>query len=175
METVLHKVNSNSKCLLEYRSMHYYENRLSSFACWPFKENCKCTPESMARAGLIHCPGANEPDLAKCFFCLIELEGWEPDHDPWLEHSKRAGDSCGFLSLSKSFDDLTVEEYYELEMERVRIFLSKTGQSVINAYEKEVAATRQRLVDHFVNKYQYAPEPDPATPAATENDMPTTT
>uniref|UniRef100_A0A670I162 Uncharacterized protein n=1 Tax=Podarcis muralis TaxID=64176 RepID=A0A670I162_PODMU len=47
METVLKKVNSNSKCLLEYRSMHYYENRLSSFACWPFKENCKCTPESV--------------------------------------------------------------------------------------------------------------------------------
>uniref|UniRef100_A0A670J214 Baculoviral IAP repeat containing 5 n=1 Tax=Podarcis muralis TaxID=64176 RepID=A0A670J214_PODMU len=62
-------------------TLHLNQNRLSSFACWPFKENCKCTPESMARAGLIHCPGANEPDLAKCFFCLIELEGWEPDHD----------------------------------------------------------------------------------------------
>lgn len=40
-----------------------------------------------------------------------------------LEHSKRSQDSCGFLSLSKNFDDLTIEEYYELEMERVRTFL----------------------------------------------------
>lgn len=37
----------------------------------------------MASAGFIYCPNANEPDVAKCFFCLIELEGWEPDHDPW--------------------------------------------------------------------------------------------
>uniref|UniRef100_A0A8C7E0M6 Uncharacterized protein n=1 Tax=Oncorhynchus kisutch TaxID=8019 RepID=A0A8C7E0M6_ONCKI len=22
------------------------------------------------------------PDLAKCFFCLKELEGWEPEDDP---------------------------------------------------------------------------------------------
>ncbi|XP_062991549.1 baculoviral IAP repeat-containing protein 5.1-like [Elgaria multicarinata webbii] len=178
MEAFLSKINSTSKCLFEFRDMHEYENRLKTFTQWPFKEKCKCTPENMARAGFIHCPNADEPDVAKCFFCLIELEGWEPEHDPWLEHSKRSKDSCGFLSLSKSFDDLTVEEYYELEMERVRIFLCKTGWSVINAFEREVAVTRKRLVDHFVNKYQYTAEstktPQTLLPAAKENGVLTT-
>lgn len=36
----------------------------------------------MADAGFIHCPTENEPDLAQCFFCFKELEGWEPDDDP---------------------------------------------------------------------------------------------
>lgn len=39
----------------------------------------------MAMAGFVHCPSENEPDVACCFFCLLELEGWEPDDDPWWE------------------------------------------------------------------------------------------
>lgn len=37
------------------------------------------------------------------------------------EHTKRH--SCGFLSLTKHLDDLTMEEYYMLEMTRLRTFL----------------------------------------------------
>ncbi|POI23155.1 hypothetical protein CIB84_013097 [Bambusicola thoracicus] len=111
----------------------------------------------MAKAGFIHCPSANETDVAKCFFCLIELEGWEPNDDPWEEHTKRR--SCGFLSLTKQFDDLTMEEYYMLEMTRLRTFLCKTGRSIINSFEEEVAATRKRLVDNFVSNHQYTPQP----------------
>ncbi|KAF7243658.1 Baculoviral IAP repeat-containing protein 5.1 [Varanus komodoensis] len=177
MEAFLKDIKLTSKSLFVYRDMHEYENRLKTFTEWPFKDKCKCTPENMANAGFIHCPNVGEPDVAKCFFCLIELEGWEPEHDPWLEHSKRSKDSCGFLSLSKNVGDLTVEEYYELEMERVRIFLCKTGWSIINAFEKEVAITRRRLVDHFLNEYQYAAESakpsetlqQSAVPAAEEN------
>lgn len=40
------------------------------------------SPLQMAEAGFIHCPTENEPDLAQCFFCFKELEGWEPDDDP---------------------------------------------------------------------------------------------
>lgn len=36
----------------------------------------------MARAGFIHTPSGNSPDIAMCFFCLKELEGWEPEDDP---------------------------------------------------------------------------------------------
>ncbi|NXU73634.1 BIR51 protein, partial [Oreotrochilus melanogaster] len=89
--------------------MYEYENRLKTFKNWPFTKNCKCTPENMAKAGFVHCSNTDEPDVAKCFFCLIELEGWEPNDDPWEEHSKRH--SCAFLSLTKNFDDLTMEEY----------------------------------------------------------------
>lgn len=36
----------------------------------------------MAAAGFVHCPSENGPDVAQCFFCFKELEGWEPDDDP---------------------------------------------------------------------------------------------
>ncbi|KAM6071066.1 baculoviral IAP repeat-containing protein 5.1-like isoform 1-T1 [Chlamydotis macqueenii] len=121
----------------------------------PSADKGKTWSLKMARAGFIHCPNTNEPDVAKCFFCLIELEGWEPDDDPREEHTKRH--SCGFLSLTKHFDDLTMEEYYMLEMTRLRTFLCKTGRSIINAFEEEVTATRQRLVDNFVSKHRYTP------------------
>uniref|UniRef100_A0A8C1PCH2 Baculoviral IAP repeat containing 5b n=1 Tax=Cyprinus carpio TaxID=7962 RepID=A0A8C1PCH2_CYPCA len=45
--------------------------------------NCQCTPELMAKAGFAHCPSENEPEVACCFYCLRELEGWEPEDNPW--------------------------------------------------------------------------------------------
>ncbi|XP_052531764.1 baculoviral IAP repeat-containing protein 5.1-like [Tympanuchus pallidicinctus] len=165
METLLEELLSASKLLHEFKEMYDYENRLKTFANWPFVKNCKCSPENMAKAGFIHCPSGNEPDVAKCFFCLIELEGWEPNDDPWEEHAKRR--SCGFLSLTKQFDELTMEEYYMLEMMRLRTFLCKTGRRVINAFEEEVAATRKRLLDNFVSKHRYTPWP----PAPTRADL----
>ncbi|XP_068542704.1 baculoviral IAP repeat-containing protein 5.1-like [Anas acuta] len=156
MEMLLQELASSSKLLRDFKEMYEYENRLKTFTNWPFVKNCKCTPENMAKAGFVHCPNANEPDVVKCFFCLIELKGWKPNDDPWEEHTK--SHSCGFLSISKNFDDLTVEEYYVLEMTRLRTFLCKTGRSIIISFEDEVAATRKRLVDIF-SKHQYTPEP----------------
>eukprot|EP00069_Balaena_mysticetus_P002049 bmy_03856T0 len=40
------------------------------------------SPLQMAAAGFVHYPTENEPDLAQCFFCFKESEGWEPDDDP---------------------------------------------------------------------------------------------
>ncbi|KAK2526127.1 baculoviral IAP repeat-containing protein 5.1 [Columba guinea] len=157
MEMFLKELGSASKILSDFQDMYKYENRLKTFTNWPFTENCKCTPENMAKAGFVHCPNANRPDVAKCFFCLIELESWEPNDDPWEEHTKRH--SCGFLSLTKHLDDLTMEEYYMLEMTRLRTFLCETGRSIINAFEEEVTATRQRLVENFVSKHQYSLPP----------------
>lgn len=36
----------------------------------------------MAKAGFIHTPSKTSPDVAMCFFCLKELEGWQPEDDP---------------------------------------------------------------------------------------------
>ncbi|CAJ0945195.1 unnamed protein product [Ranitomeya imitator] len=137
--------------LKDFRIMYDYNKRLSTFTDWPFTENCKCTPENlkgdcirlkywwgscktavesaersdmlrnMAKAGFVHCPTENEPDVACCFFCLKELEGWEPDDDPLAEHSKRCV-TCGFLSLTKTIDDLTMEEFLRLEVFRIKTF-----------------------------------------------------
>lgn len=36
----------------------------------------------MAKAGFIHTPSKTSPDVAMCFFCLKELEGWQPEDNP---------------------------------------------------------------------------------------------
>ncbi|XP_004070493.2 baculoviral IAP repeat-containing protein 5.1-A isoform X1 [Oryzias latipes] len=107
-----------------HEKMYCQDLREQSFADWPFREECNCTPEKMAKAGFVHCPSQNEPDVACCFFCLIELEGWEPDDDPWTEHAKRSP-NCGFLSMKKIFNELTVSEFFILEKERLKVFIRK--------------------------------------------------
>lgn len=37
----------------------------------------------LAEAGFYSCATANEPDAVQCFMCFKELDGWEPDDDPW--------------------------------------------------------------------------------------------
>ncbi|KAE8626840.1 hypothetical protein XENTR_v10006779 [Xenopus tropicalis] len=139
--------------LQDFRNMYDYEARLATFADWPFTENCKCTPENMAKAGFVHCPTENEPDVACCFFCLKELEGWEPDDDPWTEHSKRSA-SCGFLSLTKCVNDLTMEGFLRLEADRIKSFYRKFSTVVLQYVEEEMTATTKRLLEYFSNQHQ---------------------
>ncbi|KAL7989524.1 hypothetical protein Chor_012190 [Crotalus horridus] len=62
--------------------LYLKENRLATFTQWPFDSDCSCTAVRMAEAGFIHCPTENASDVAQCFICCKELEGWEPDDDP---------------------------------------------------------------------------------------------
>ncbi|NXA42753.1 BIRC5 protein, partial [Eudromia elegans] len=108
--------------------------RLATFHGWPFTEGCLCTPHKvsarrapcpgrrggpaahtlyppkMAAAGFVHCPSENCPDLAQCFFCFKELEGWEPEDDPVEEHGKHSA-GCAFLALQKDVSELTLQEF----------------------------------------------------------------
>lgn len=63
-------------------TMNIEKNRLVTFSDWPY-EDCLCSSKKMAEAGFFHVPSENEPDLVKCFLCLKELDGWEPEDDPW--------------------------------------------------------------------------------------------
>ncbi|XP_066237505.1 baculoviral IAP repeat-containing protein 5 isoform X2 [Saccopteryx leptura] len=80
--TLLWARGMGAPSLPEVWKLYLKDYRVSTFKNWPFLEGCACTPERMAAAGFIHCPTENEPDLAQCFFCFKELEGWEPDDDP---------------------------------------------------------------------------------------------
>ncbi|XP_043916194.1 baculoviral IAP repeat-containing protein 5.1-like [Protopterus annectens] len=143
---------SQTQLLLQYGEMYSYENRLKTFSEWPFKDNCKCTPENMAKAGFIHCPSENEPDVVKCFFCLKELEGWEPQDDPWLEHVHRTSSNpCGFVCLQKDVDELTMEEFYRLELERAKLFLDHTITAKIHQFEEQMVQTRENLIQCFTS------------------------
>lgn len=49
----------------------------------------------------------------------------------WLslrsEHAKRSP-NCGFLHMKKTFDDLTAIEYFQLEQERLRIYIVSVNE-----------------------------------------------
>lgn len=132
---------------IRFENMYIHDKREQSFVAWPFREECNCTPEKMANAGFVHCPGENEPDVVCCFFCLIELEGWEPDDDPWSEHSKRFPD-CGFLKMKKDYTELTVAEFCQMEKERLKIFLGKASRKKMAIFRDQ----KDRILESLKSK-----------------------
>uniref|UniRef100_A0A8D0CLF3 Baculoviral IAP repeat containing 5a n=2 Tax=Scleropages formosus TaxID=113540 RepID=A0A8D0CLF3_SCLFO len=125
----------------EHTKMYFYENRLKTYSGWPFDEGCACTPENMARAGFIHTPSENSPDVAQCFFCYKELEGWEPEDDPVKEH-KAHSPSCSFITLKKDVGELTVEEMIRLQKEREKFLIKKKCSQMIEKFEEASKSRR---------------------------------
>uniref|UniRef100_A0A3B1ING2 Baculoviral IAP repeat containing 5b n=1 Tax=Astyanax mexicanus TaxID=7994 RepID=A0A3B1ING2_ASTMX len=118
-----------------FDQMYSFERRLQTFSDWPFREDCQCTPEQMAKAGFVHCPSENEPDVVCCFYCLKELEGWEPEDVP-SEHARRSPD-CAFLQM-KTWKELTAIEFFHLEHGRIRNYIRKMGHMKIACFRDEV-------------------------------------
>ncbi|KAJ8251455.1 hypothetical protein GJAV_G00221530 [Gymnothorax javanicus] len=129
----------------EHTKMYFYENRLKTYSGWPFEESCACTPENMAKAGFIHTPSENSPDVAMCFLCYKELEGWEPEDDPEKEH-KSHSPSCPFISLKKSVNELTVEEILKLQKERQKFLIKKTCNQAIERFSEAAKARRAAIM-----------------------------
>uniref|UniRef100_A0AAQ5X0V8 Baculoviral IAP repeat containing 5b n=1 Tax=Amphiprion ocellaris TaxID=80972 RepID=A0AAQ5X0V8_AMPOC len=102
----------------------------------------------MAKAGFVHCPSENEPDVVCCFFCLIELEGWEPEDVPWSEHAKRSP-NCGFLTMKKDFTNLTVAEYLGMEKDRLKIYLRKISHKKMASMREAIDYTLETLKSHL--------------------------
>ncbi|XP_063076356.1 baculoviral IAP repeat-containing protein 5b [Engraulis encrasicolus] len=123
-----------------FEAMFSYEKRLQSFEDWPFREDCLCTPEQMAKMGFVHCPSENSPDTACCFICLKELEGWEPQDDPRQEHSKRTP-NCPVLLLEKKWDELTVGDYLNLNHQRFRFFITKWSDMKMDEFREKTEET----------------------------------
>jgi len=93
-------------------------NRVKTFQNWPFSEEDNCTPERMAEAGFYGCGGSKEPDLARCFVCRKELDGWEPSDDPWEEHKSHARGRCGYVNLNKKPEDISIQDFIKLIIEK---------------------------------------------------------
>ncbi|XP_066498810.1 baculoviral IAP repeat-containing protein 5.2-like [Hoplias malabaricus] len=121
--------------------MYFYQSRLATFSGWPFDEDCACTSENMAKAGFIHTPSDNSPDVAQCFFCFKELEGWEPQDDPEKEHQSHSP-TCHFIMLKKSVEELTTEELFKLQKERQKFHIKKICNQGIEKF-KEAAKSRR--------------------------------
>jgi hypothetical protein len=71
------------------------ESRLRSFRDWP--PALKQEPQQLAEAGFYY---IGLSDQTKCFYCDGGLRNWQPDDDPWTEHS-RWFSKCGFVRLVK--------------------------------------------------------------------------
>ncbi|XP_061841777.1 baculoviral IAP repeat-containing protein 5-like [Nerophis lumbriciformis] len=125
--------------------MYFYENRLKTFEEWPFKEDCSCTPENMAEAGFIHTPADNSPDLAMCFFCLKELEGWEPDDNPDKEHKSHSS-TCHFIALKKRVEEMTVEELLKIHREKQKNIIRKQCDEAIKKFAEAAKMKRAEII-----------------------------
>ncbi|NWU12274.1 BIRC5 protein, partial [Cephalopterus ornatus] len=124
--------------------LYLVSSRLATFHNWPFTEGCACTPERMAAAGFVHCPSENSPDVAQCFFCLKELEGWEPDDDPLEEHKKHSA-GCGFLSLQKEPANLTLQEFLKLDKMRIIKAIKKEISQKMTEVEDAAKSMRSKI------------------------------
>ncbi|XP_068272946.1 baculoviral IAP repeat-containing protein 5 [Nyctibius grandis] len=118
--------------------------RAATFRNWPFTDGCACTPERMAAAGFVHCPSENGPDVAQCFFCFKELEGWEPDDDPLEEHKKHSA-GCAFLSLQKDPTNLTLQEFLKLDKERMKNAIKKQISQKVTEVEDAAKSVRREI------------------------------
>ncbi|XP_072259536.1 baculoviral IAP repeat-containing protein 5 [Pyxicephalus adspersus] len=124
--------------------LYLLDTRVRTFSNWPFTEGCACTPEKMAEAGFIHCPSSNSPDVAQCFFCMKELEGWEPDDDPMKEHKKHSP-TCLFLTLKKKAEEMSVTEFLKLDKERMKIKMQKAMSKHIERFQTTAQTVRSSL------------------------------
>ena len=119
--------------------------RLRTFINWPFTEGCACLPEKMSEAGFYCCGGENEPDLVRCYFCRKELDGWEPDDDPWKEHASHAKGRCAFINLGKKSEELTVKDMYDLDRAKLAIVVGKMVEKRTEEFRKSAEVGRKEL------------------------------
>lgn len=108
-------------------SMMFTENRLASFKNWPFPETAKCCAKNMSEAGF-YWIGV---DSAKCYYCSKELDGWEENDDPTLEHEKHAA-YCPFVKYKAIHrnEELNVGRALDLETARVRLVFDREFDKV---------------------------------------------
>lgn len=123
--------------------MHFEENRLATFLDWPFEKDCSCTPAKMAEAGFYHIGSDQEPDLVRCFVCLKELDGWEPNDLPWKEHRAHSS-NCPLLKL-KCPEEMTIAELLKLEAAAQANIVKKSAEHLTAKYEKYAEETRHEL------------------------------
>ncbi|KAL7301236.1 baculoviral IAP repeat-containing protein 5 [Trichogramma pretiosum] len=129
--------------------------RLETFKHWPFGNEHQCNPDSMAAAGFFAVGGEDEPDLAECFMCRKQLDGWEAEDDPWQEHQKHQS-NCSFVQMNKKDEGLlTVKELFQLMQEyhsgRLLLEFDKAAESMRKVWQdasKEIPDIFEKLSNH---------------------------
>ncbi|XP_041038865.1 baculoviral IAP repeat-containing protein 5.1-like [Carcharodon carcharias] len=103
----------------------------------------------MAKAEFLHCPTENEPDISNHFFSL-ELESWEPEDELWLQH-QRHSPAYTFLALKADVLDLTVEEFFRLEMEWLKLYMKEVAAEQVSTCQESVKAATVKVLENLTN------------------------
>lgn len=82
----------------EYPHFKHLSARLRSFDTWPVGIAQK--RENLAAAGFVY---FGVSDALVCYHCGVSLSGWEPNDDPWIEHSKKSP-QCQHVIMTKGLD-----------------------------------------------------------------------
>lgn len=123
--------------------------RLKSLESWPLD---KPAAKEIAEAGF-YCPNPNRSnDIVKCYSCFIELDGWEPNDNPWEEHRKRGLSiipPCKFIEIGKKESELTVDDFLEIQKSvMLRIVQNKykiSLEAVLTQHKKKKIALKKDL------------------------------
>lgn len=98
VSSVIHTSHSSEQSTsVDYKPKHPgmadIKRRLLTYSSWPqpFPE-----PKMLAESGLYY---SGVADVVTCFFCGGALGNWEPNDNPWDEHTKFYPD-CAFLALA---------------------------------------------------------------------------
>ena len=128
-------------CSVDVKAMFMYDERLETFKDWPLNdvENAKCTGDRMAFTGFYRPNPVYEPDLACCFMCHKELEGWEETDDPEEEHKKHSS-KCPFLSFKeRNVMKITIKDFTKLRYLEVINLHDYSVAGMIKEMEKQIA------------------------------------
>lgn len=119
------------------------KHRIESYKDWPYDESLSCSVTKMAEAGFYWSGSKHEDDATTCFVCGKTLHGWDPDDNPWKEHTKHAP-QCLFVKYGHKEKDLTVSttpkslSYMINVCFQVEEFLNIFGIVVKNKMEKNM-------------------------------------
>ncbi|RWS27305.1 survivin-like protein [Leptotrombidium deliense] len=123
------------------------ENRLKSFAWWPFNSG-PCVKEEMAKAGFYHCNEGEHSDHVRCFCCFKELDNWSEDDQPFKEHIKHSKE-CAFAKIGKQQSTLSCSELLSIlearEVNKSNKILDKAMEkwSVLDEKEEKVLVSKK--------------------------------
>ncbi|XP_011314491.1 baculoviral IAP repeat-containing protein 5 [Fopius arisanus] len=116
----IYDVNNSMDMLTSLNQKFGSAGRLKTFKNWPFNHDVRCNPKAMADAGFFAVDDPEEPDLAECFFCGKQLDGWEATDDPWEEHKSHQA-NCAYVKLNKTTEnEWTINETFALLKEYYR-------------------------------------------------------
>ncbi|KAL8583292.1 hypothetical protein ACOMHN_043069 [Nucella lapillus] len=127
--------------------MHFKDHRLKSFKNWPFEDG-DCCADKLAEAGFYHIPTDQSPDATRCFACYKELDGWEPNDDPWSEHKKHSP-ACPFLKMGVPVEQLTIQQLVKLEIKRQVCLMKKLYDAKAKELEEQSHLVRAEMEAFF--------------------------